>query len=166
MTKLDWIIVGFAGFTALMGFRQGLIRSVLALAGLAAGAVIGARVAPHFLHHGAHSPYTAVIGFVGALVGASVLHTAASSIGGKLRMAFRSPEQRLAEQGSSAGVTPVYEGEAGVAGRIREGMRADLTGLVNDPVSAPPEDVWLTVVGGRVVHYGEVVDRVNVNVLA
>ena len=36
---------------------------------------------------------------------------------GKLRMAFRSPEQRLAQQGSSAGATPVYEGEAGVAGR-------------------------------------------------
>ena len=40
-----------------------------------------------------------------------------------------------------------------MAGRIREGMRADLTGLVEDPVDAPdPKPVWLTVVGGRVVH--------------
>jgi uncharacterized membrane protein required for colicin V production len=85
VTKLDWIILGFAAFTALAGFRQGLVRSLLSLTGLAVGAVVGARVAPHLLHHGAHSPYTAVIGFVGALVGASILHTAASSIGRMVR---------------------------------------------------------------------------------
>ena len=48
-----------------------------------------------------------------------------------------------------------------MAGRIRVGMRADLTGLAVDPVDAPAEDlpdipVWLTVVGGRVVHTGDV----------
>ena len=58
-----------------------------------------------------------------------------------------------------------------MAGRIHVGMRADLTGLAVDPVDAPaaelPENpVWLTVVGGRVVHQGEVVDSVNVSVLA
>ena len=42
-----------------------------------------------------------------------------------------------------------------MAGRIRVGMRADLTGLAVDPVDAPADDlpdtpVWLTVVGGRV----------------
>jgi predicted amidohydrolase YtcJ len=52
-------------------------------------------------------------------------------------------------------------GEAGVAGRIRVGMRADLTGLAVDPVDAPAAElpdvpVWLTVVGGRVVHHAEV----------
>lgn len=96
MTRLDWIILGFAAFTALLGFRQGLVRSLLSLAGLAVGAVVGARVAPHLLHHGAHSPYTAVIGFVGALVGASVLHTAASTIGGMLRSSLHlAPPLRL-----------------------------------------------------------------------
>src|SRR5690348_16481746 len=96
MTKLDWIIVGFSAFTALAGFRQGLVRSLLSLAGLAVGAVVGARVAPHLLHHGAHSPYTALIGFVGALVGASVLHTAASTIGGMLRSTLHfAPPLRL-----------------------------------------------------------------------
>jgi uncharacterized membrane protein required for colicin V production len=96
MTKIDWIIVGFAAFTAVMGFRQGLVRSILALLGLTLGAVVGARVAPHLLHHGAHSPYTAVIGFVGALVGASVLHTAAASIGGLVRSTLRfAPPLRL-----------------------------------------------------------------------
>ena len=42
-----------------------------------------------------------------------------------------------------------------MAGRIRVGMRADLTGLAADPVDAPAAElpdnpVWLTVVGGRV----------------
>ena len=47
-------------------------------------------------------------------------------------------------------------GEAG--GRIRVGLRADLTGLVEDPVHAPDAPVWLTVVAGRVVHrHGDVV---------
>jgi predicted amidohydrolase YtcJ len=51
-------------------------------------------------------------------------------------------------------------GEEAVAGRIREGMRADLTGLPVDPAGP----VWLTVVDGRVVHQGVVVDNVNVSV--
>jgi imidazolonepropionase-like amidohydrolase len=53
-------------------------------------------------------------------------------------------------------------GEETVAGRIRPGMRADLTGLPVDPM-AP---VWLTVVDGRVVHQSDVVDSVNATVLA
>jgi predicted amidohydrolase YtcJ len=53
-------------------------------------------------------------------------------------------------------------GEEAVAGRIRVGMRADLTGLPADPM-AP---VWLTVVDGRVVHQGDVVESVNVSVFA
>ena len=49
-------------------------------------------------------------------------------------------------------------GEAG--GRIRVGLRADLTGMAEDPVHAPDAPVWLTVVAGRVVHHhGDVVAR-------
>jgi predicted amidohydrolase YtcJ len=42
-------------------------------------------------------------------------------------------------------------GEAG--GRIREGLPADFTGFLEDPVHAPDAPVWLTVVAGRVVHH-------------
>ncbi|MDA0165843.1 amidohydrolase [Solirubrobacter ginsenosidimutans] len=84
------------------------------------------------------------------------------------------PAQALTAHEALAGYTlaPAHAaGEEGVAGRIRVGMRADLTGLALDPVDAPaaelPENpVWLTVVDGRVVHQGVVVDRVNVSVLA
>ena len=49
-------------------------------------------------------------------------------------------------------------GEAG--GRIRVGLRADLTGMAEDPVRAPDAPVWLTVVAGGVVHlHGDVVAR-------
>ena len=83
------------------------------------------------------------------------------------------PGQALTAHEALAGYTlaPAHAaGEEGVAGRIRVGMRADLTGLAIDPVDAPaaelPENpVWLTVVDGRVVHQGVVVDRVNVSVL-
>jgi uncharacterized membrane protein required for colicin V production len=96
VTRLDWIILGFVAFTALAGFRQGFVRSLLALTGLALGAVVGARVAPHLLDRGTSSPYTALIGFVGALVGASLLHTAASSIGRMVRSTLHlAPPLRL-----------------------------------------------------------------------
>ncbi|MBE2317185.1 amidohydrolase [Solirubrobacter sp. CPCC 204708] len=70
------------------------------------------------------------------------------------------PDQALTAEEALAGYTTVpalVAGESLVAGRIREGMRADLTGLAVDPVELPaaqlPDNpVWLTVVGGRVVH--------------
>jgi predicted amidohydrolase YtcJ len=48
-------------------------------------------------------------------------------------------------------------GDAAAGGRIAPGLRADLTGLDEDPVETPAADlpetpVWLTVVDGRVVH--------------
>lgn len=69
------------------------------------------------------------------------------------------PAQRLTAEEALAGYTTapaLVAGDEGT-GRIREGMRADLTGLVYDPVDLPAADlprnpVWLTVVGGRVVH--------------
>jgi uncharacterized membrane protein required for colicin V production len=96
MTRLDWIIVGFAAVTAVMGYRRGLVRSALSLAGLAAGAVIGARIAPHVLSAGENSRYTALVGLAGAFVGASILQTAASWLGGVFRSSLRmAPPLRL-----------------------------------------------------------------------
>src|SRR5512146_2844203 len=96
MTRLDWNILGFAAFTALMGFRRGLIVTLLSLAGLAVGALVGARVAPHFLSGGKHSEYTALIGLAGAVAGASILQVAATTVGGLLRSTLRlAPPLRL-----------------------------------------------------------------------
>jgi uncharacterized membrane protein required for colicin V production len=89
VTRFDWIIVGFAAFTALMGCRRGFVRSACSLAGLALGAVLGARAAPQFLAGGAHSRYTALIGLAGAVAGALVFQTAAGIVGGILRSSLR-----------------------------------------------------------------------------
>ncbi|MDA0179152.1 amidohydrolase [Solirubrobacter phytolaccae] len=69
------------------------------------------------------------------------------------------PAQRITATEALAGYTTAPALVAGDewTGRIREGMRADLTGLARDPIDTPAAElpdtpVWLTVVGGRVVH--------------
>jgi S1-C subfamily serine protease len=81
VSRVDWIALAIAALGALSGLRRGLIATALSLGGLAAGAVLGARLAPHFLHGGAQSPYTSAAALVGALVGASVLQGAAGIAG-------------------------------------------------------------------------------------
>jgi S1-C subfamily serine protease len=88
VTRVDWIALGIAAVSALGGFRRGFIATALSLAGLAAGAVIGARLAPHLLHNGASSPYTPLAGLVGATIGAMVVQTVASLAGASLRKAL------------------------------------------------------------------------------
>jgi len=89
MTTVDWVIVGFAAFTALMGFRRGLVGTLLSFAGLAAGAVIGARVAPHLLAHTTASHYSALVGLGGAIAGALVLQVVAGIVGSFFRAGLR-----------------------------------------------------------------------------
>src|SRR5207253_7446056 len=68
----------------------------LSLAGLAAGAVIGARLAPQFLHGGSSSPYTPLAGLAGAVVGASIIQAVATLVGSSVRKAlFVVPPLRL-----------------------------------------------------------------------
>lgn len=81
MTRVDWIALAIAALSALSGLKRGLIATALSLGGLAAGAVLGARLAPHVLHNGSSSPYTPLAGLVGALVGALILQTVASIVG-------------------------------------------------------------------------------------
>jgi len=88
VTRVDWIAVGIAALSALGGLRRGLIATALSLAGLAAGAVAGARLAPQFLHNGSSSPYTPLVGLAGAVIGASLVQTVASLAGSSLRKAL------------------------------------------------------------------------------
>jgi len=85
VTRVDWIALAIAALGALSGLRRGLIATALSLGGLAGGAVLGARVAPHFLHGGAQSPYTSVAALAGAVVGAAVLQAVASFAGSFVR---------------------------------------------------------------------------------
>jgi trypsin-like peptidase/colicin V production protein len=67
------------------GLRRGLVLSAFSLVGLAAGAYVGSRVAPHVLHGGSNSTWTPVAGLVGAVVGAMLLQFAALFAGSFIR---------------------------------------------------------------------------------
>jgi S1-C subfamily serine protease len=81
VNRVDWIALAVIALAALAGLRRGLLASALSLGGLALGAVIGARIAPHFLHDGSSSPYASFAALAGALVGALVLQSVASMAG-------------------------------------------------------------------------------------
>jgi uncharacterized membrane protein required for colicin V production len=85
VSRVDWIALAIAGLAALSGLKRGLIATALSLAGLAAGAVIGARLAPHVLHGGASSPYTPIAGLIGAVIGATLLQSVAAMAGSAAR---------------------------------------------------------------------------------
>ena len=73
VTIVDWTIVAFTVVMAYWGFRQGLIVGLFSLAGFAAGAFAGSRLAPQLLPDGSESPYAPALALTGAvLVGGMV----------------------------------------------------------------------------------------------
>jgi S1-C subfamily serine protease len=81
VTRVDWIALAVVAIAALAGLRRGLVATALSFAGLALGAVIGARLAPHLLHGGSTSPYTPLAGLAGAAVGATLFQLLGSVAG-------------------------------------------------------------------------------------
>jgi S1-C subfamily serine protease len=89
MTQLDWIALGLICLTGLVGLRKGLVASALAIVGVIAGAVLGARVAPHLLPGGSSSPYTPLVALAGAVMGAALLEALGSMAGSFFRSGLR-----------------------------------------------------------------------------
>ena len=85
MTALDWIIIAFTVLMAVWGYSQGLIVGALSLAGFAAGALLGSRLAPLLLEEGSNSPYAPMLSLVGALLVGGVLASAFELLGFRLR---------------------------------------------------------------------------------
>ncbi len=114
VTRLDWIALGLVALTGLVGFRKGLVASLLAIAGIVAGAVIGARVAPAVLTGGAHSPYAPLVGLAGAVICAAVLEALGSMVGSFFRSGLRFPPLRALDTaggfvlGAAAGLALVW----------------------------------------------------------
>lgn len=101
MTLVDWLAVALVLAAALGGAAQGFVWSGLSLVGMAAGAVIGGRLAPLLLSRGSSSPYTPAIALAGAVTLALVFEMAASGLGGAVR---RREGRYLRELDSMAGV--------------------------------------------------------------
>ena len=94
MTPIDFIIIAFAAFFALVGFARGFLIGALSLAGFAAGAYLGTRFGPQLLTDGNASPYAPLFGLLGALIGGTLLSAGAEGIAGAVRGAIVSPALR------------------------------------------------------------------------
>jgi S1-C subfamily serine protease len=91
----DWIAIGIVGLAALGGYRRGLVVSAFSLVGLAAGAYIGSRIAPHLLHGGSSSRWTPVAGLVGAVIGGVLFQIGALFAGSFVRGGLRLSPLRM-----------------------------------------------------------------------
>jgi S1-C subfamily serine protease len=84
VTTLDWIAAGVIALAALNGFRRGLVAGALSLAGIVAGAYLGAKLAPQFLS-GSESAYTPLVALAGAVTLGAILQSAAGVAGSTIR---------------------------------------------------------------------------------
>jgi uncharacterized membrane protein required for colicin V production len=97
VSLVDWIALGIVLLAAFAGFQRGLVLSAFSLAGLALGAYVGARVAPHLLSGGSSSIWVGVAGLVGAVIGAGVLQVLGVLAGSRLRGGLRLTPLRVVD---------------------------------------------------------------------
>jgi S1-C subfamily serine protease len=148
VSSLDWLALGFVALAGVVGLRKGLVASFLSVIGIVAGALIGARIAPHFLPSGDRSPYTPLVALGGAVVCAAILEGAGSMAGAVIRRAMLFPPLRALDSagglvlGAATGLAVVWIAGAaalllpGEPGIRQEAQRSSLLRHLNDLV--PP----------------------------
>jgi S1-C subfamily serine protease len=134
--------------TGLLGARRGFLATFLSAVGVVAGALLGARLAPHLLDEGSRSPYTPLVALLGAGVLAISFEAVGATVGARLRGAVRFQPLRGADSvggfvlGSAMGLVLVW-----VAGAValqlpghtqlrREAQRSEVLQRLNE--IAPP----------------------------
>ncbi|HEY3462580.1 MAG TPA: MarP family serine protease [Gaiellaceae bacterium] len=147
MNLADWVALAIVLVAAVGGLRRGLVLSAFSLVGLAGGAYVGSRLAPHVLHDGASSTWTPVAGLVGAVVGAMLLQFGALVAGGFIRRGLRPAPLRLIDSagglflGAAIGLAIVWVG-ASVAllspGETRLRQEVERSAIVKQLDSALP----------------------------
>jgi uncharacterized membrane protein required for colicin V production len=150
----DWIAIAIVLLAAASGFRRGLVLTAFSLVGLAAGAYIGSRVAPHVLHGGASSKWTPFAGLIGAVVGAILLQFLALVAGSFIRGGMRFTALRLIDSagglllGGALGLAIVWVG-ASVAlltpGRTSFRQEVERSAIVKQLDSALPPRTLLNI---------------------
>jgi uncharacterized membrane protein required for colicin V production len=114
VTRADWLVLGFILLAGLVGLRKGLVASFLSVVGIAVGAFLGSRIAPHLLPSGSRSPWTPVLALGGAVVFAALLETVASMVGAIVRQGLRFPPLLMLDSagglllGAATGVAVVW----------------------------------------------------------
>jgi uncharacterized membrane protein required for colicin V production len=91
----DWVALAIVLLAAVAGFRRGLVLSAFSLVGLAVGAYVGSRLAPHLLHGGSSSRWTPFAVLIGAVLGAVTLQFAGLVAGSFIRGGIRVTPLRL-----------------------------------------------------------------------
>jgi uncharacterized membrane protein required for colicin V production len=148
----DGIAIAIVLVAALGGMRRGLVLSAFSLVGLAGGAYVGSRVAPHLLHGGSSSTWTPVAGLIGAVLGAMLLQFAALFAGSFVRGGLRMTPLRLLDTagglllGAAIGLGIVWVG-ASVAllspGQTRLRQEVQRSAIVKQLNSALPPSTLL-----------------------
>jgi uncharacterized membrane protein required for colicin V production len=143
----DWIAIAVVLISAVGGFRRGLVLSAFSLVGLAVGAYVGSRVAPHLVHGGSSSKWTPVAALVGAVLGAVLLQFGALVAGSFIRGGMRFTPLRLIDSagglllGGAIGLAIVWVG-ASVAlltpGRTAFRRQVERSAIVKQLDSALP----------------------------
>ena len=119
MTGLDWLIVAFCALLAVFGYVKGFIVGALSLVGFGVGAFLGSRLGPLVLHGGAHSPYAALFGLIGALLVGALFAAGLEALGVRARSVLRVPGLRQVDGVLGAGLTAcVGLGIAWIAGAL------------------------------------------------
>lgn len=151
MSRLDWIALAVVAATGFVGFRKGLVASLLAITGIVAGAVVGARIATVVLPSGSHSPWAPLVGLAGAVIGAAGLEALGSWAGSHFRSGMRFPPLRAVDSagglviGAAAGLALIWV--VGAAALLLPGQRSlrrsvqqsELLSRLNEIV--PPEQL-------------------------
>jgi len=143
----DWVAIAIVLVAAVGGLRRGLVLSAFSLVGLAGGAYVGSRLAPHVLHGGSSSTWTPLAGLVGAVVGAMLLQFGALVAGSFIRGGLRPTPLRLIDSagglllGAAIGLAIVWVG-ASVAllspGETRLRQEVERSAIVKQLDSALP----------------------------
>lgn len=143
----DWVAIAIVLLAAAGGLRRGLVLSAFSLVGVAVGAYVGSRVAPHLLSGGANSAWTPVAGLVGAVLGAILLQFGALIAGSFVRGGLRVTPLRVIDSvgglllGGAIGLAIVWVG-ASVAlltpGQTRIRQEVERSEIVKQLDSALP----------------------------
>lgn len=88
MTAVDWGIVVVMLALLPIGYERGLIVGALSLGGFAAGAALGARLAPLLLSGGSSSAYGPALALLGGIVLGAILAVMLEGLGRRLRANF------------------------------------------------------------------------------
>lgn len=150
MTTIDWAIVALIVILVPIGYRQGLLVAGLGLGGFAAGAILGARLAPLLLEGGSASPYAPGVALLGGLLLGAAVAFIAEGVAVALRRRLPRSISAIDSVGGVVAFAALGLALAWVAGALAlnapmlRGIRGDIQhslilGAVNDalPPSGP-----------------------------